>query len=357
LFLILITKIVMDKKIPVLQMTIRITQVDYSNLQKLMRKQRYHFVNEHTVVKPCLWTRKAILQRRFCYKCLFYGIESHRCIQMSPAAYWCWNDCIHCWRVRPPDVGIPFELSMPKYQEDIDALVDNIIETQRKLLSGYWGNPKADKELVKEAFEPKHVAISLTGEPTLYENLPSLIIAFHRKGLTTFFVTRGVRPDVLERLSSEEPPSQLYISIEAYNKEKYEQINKPLVPRAWELTMRSLEIMSSFPSPTVLRITAIKGINMDSKAVEGFSKIIEIARPKYIEVKAYMHVGSSTQRLTKSNMPSFSDIWAFSEELSKATGIPVRSYAKDSRVVLLSELERPVRHGKGCPNCLWLSKS
>lgn len=335
-------------------MTIRISKTDYADLQKLMRKQGYHFVKEHVAIKPCLWTRKAISSRRFCYKCVFYGIESHRCIQMSPAAYWCWNDCIHCWRVRPPDVGLPFELRMPPYKDNPEELVDKVIEAQRKILTGYLGNPKADKNLVSEALDPKHVAISLTGEPTLYEQLPSMIRAFHKRGLTTFLVTRGVRPDVLEKLAEESPPSQLYISMEAYDREMYKKINKPLVPRGWELTLKSLEIISQFPSPTVLRITAIKGINMDNRAVEGFSKIIETSRPTYVEIKAYMHVGSSMQRLSRSNMPTFDDVLRFSLKLSEATSLPIRSHVKDSRVVLLSRLEQPIRHGKGCPDYLWL---
>lgn len=332
-------------------------RIDYNNLQNLMRKQGYHFVNQHTVVKPCLWTRKALLEKKFCYKCVFYGIESHRCIQTSPAAFWCWNDCIHCWRVRPPDVGLPFELKMPRFIENVDELVENIIQTQKKILSGYLGNPRADKNLVKEAFEPRHVAISLTGEPTLYDDLSMMIRAFHKRGLSTFLVTRGVRPDVLERLSREEPPSQLYISMEAYNKEKYIELNKPLVPRGWELTLESLELISNYPSPTVMRITAIRGVNMNEESINGFAKLIEISKPKYIEVKAYMHVGSSTQRLSRSNMPTFDEILRFSVELSRATSIPIRSYVKDSRVVLLSELKKPIRHGNGCPNYLWLEES
>lgn len=326
----------------------------YAMLEKVMKKQGYHYVNEHTVVKPCLWTRKAILEKKFCYKCLFYGIESHRCIQMSPSAYWCWNDCVHCWRIRPPDVGLPFELKMPPYKDDVKEIVDKMIVLQRKLLSGYHGNPKADKRLLEEALQPKHVAISLTGEPTLYENLPEFIRELHRRGLTSFLVTRGIRPDIIERLAQESPPTQLYVSLEAYDRDIYQELNKPLVPRAWELTEKTLEMMSSFPSPTVLRITLIKDINTDSRAVKGFAKLIEISRPTYIEVKAYMHVGSSVHRLSKANMPTFNDVFQFSARLSEEAGVPIRSYAKESRVVLMSSLSAPIRHGNGCPNYLWL---
>jgi tRNA wybutosine-synthesizing protein 1 len=318
-------------------------------LRLIMEKQHYHFVGEHTVVKTCSWTRNALTQRRFCYKCKFYGIESHRCIQMSPTAFWCWNACLHCWRLRPQDVGFEWdETRMPEYpEENMEKLVDAIIEEQRRLLSGYKKDPRVDPKMFEEAMNPKHVAISLTGEPTLYPRLEEMIKEFHRRGMTTFLVTRGVRPDVI--LEMGEKPSQVYISMEAYTKEMYEWLNRPLVPNAWELTMKTIRGLSDYPRPTVLRITLMRGINMDDRAVEGFAKIIDIMQPTYIEPKAYMYVGASMNRLSKNNMPSHEEVRRFSEKLSKATGYPIRSESKASRIVLLSKREHPIRHGKGCP--------
>ena len=317
-------------------------------LREIMEKQHYHFIGEHTVVKTCSWTRNALTQRRFCYKCKFYGIESHRCIQMSPTAFWCWNACLHCWRLRPQDIGFEWEETrMPNYHEEMKKLVDMIIEEQRRLLSGYKKHLKVDKKMFEEAMNPKHVAISLTGEPTLYSKLEEMIKEFHRRGMTTFLVTRGVRPDVL--LNMEEKPTQLYISVEAYNKEMYEWLNRPLVPNAWELTLKTLKGLQDYSRPTVMRITLMKGINMDDKAVDGFTKLIELMQPTYIEPKAYMYVGASMNRLSKYNMPSHDEIREFSKKLSKSTMYPIRSESTASRIVLLSRREKPIRHGKGCP--------
>jgi tRNA wybutosine-synthesizing protein 1 len=47
------------------------------------------------------------------------------------------------------------------------------------------------------------VAISLTGEPTLYRHIDELIRIFHKKGLTTFLVSNGTNPSALARLSEE----------------------------------------------------------------------------------------------------------------------------------------------------------
>ena len=255
-----------------------------------LRAQKYHLIGTHSAVKKCLWVHNALVERRFCYKCKFYGIESHRCIQFSPSVLWCWNMCLHCWRVRPQDMGLGgSELTKLPYVDDPDFLAELAILEHRRTVSGY--KDRAPKEMWEEAINPKHVAISLTGEATLYPRLGELIEAFHRRGLTTFLVTRGIRPDVLASLSEE--PTQLYISLEAWCKEVYEYFNKPLVPKGWELTLETLELLPSFTSPTVIRITLVKGVNMSDEAIKSFAKLINIAEPTYIEPKAYMHVGGS----------------------------------------------------------------
>ena len=48
--------------------------------------------------------------------------------------------------------------------------------------------------------DPKHIAISLTGEPTLYTRLGEFIELANRRGISTFLVTNGTLPMVLEKL-------------------------------------------------------------------------------------------------------------------------------------------------------------
>jgi len=319
----------------------------YKVLFAILRKQKYHIVGHHSAVKICHWTKAALLENRFCYKCKFYGIESHRCIQMSPAVLWCWNACIHCWRLRPQDVGIEWDETRLPVVDDPKEIVEGVFREWYRILSGYKGNPKADKKLLEEAYKPKHVAISLTGEPLLYTRLGELIQEFHRRGLTTFVVTRAIRPDILANL--EEEPSQLYVSFEAWNKEMYQKLNVPLAPRAWELSLKSLEILPSFTCPTVMRITVMKGINMGDKDVKGFAKLIDLAQPTYVEVKAYMHVGASTKRLPREAMPTHAEVREFAKKIAEEASYPLVSESIPSRVVLLSRLKKPIRFGKGCP--------
>ncbi len=318
-----------------------------TSLMNKLEKQNYHLIGSHSAVKKCLWVHNALVQQRFCYKCKFYGIESHRCIQFSPATLWCWNSCLHCWRVRPQDLGLSYsDLTRLPFVDDPDFLAEMAIQEHRRTVSGYKN--RSPPELWKEAINPKHVAISLTGEPTLYPRFGELLKAFHKRGITTFVVTRGVRPEVIASLDEE--PTQLYVSLEAWNKDMYEYFNRPLTSRAWEKTVETLKILPSLSAPTVIRVTVVRGFNMSKKDIEGFAKLLSLAEPTYIEVKAYMHVGGSTGRLTRENMPTMKEVLEFSKALSSEIGYNLASYSAPSRVALLTKLPGPIiRYGKGCP--------
>ena len=76
---------------------------------------------------------------------------------------------------------------------------------------------------------------------------------------------------------------------------------------------------------------------------ELYARLAEKANPTYIEPKAYMHVGFSRRRLSFENMPGHAEIRNFAEELAKESGYKVLDESSDSRVVLLSRLEKPIR--------------
>ena len=312
-----------------------------------LRAQKYHLIGAHSAVKKCLWVHNALTEGRFCYKCKFYGIESHRCVQFSPSTLWCWNACLHCWRVRPQDIGLTYEdLTRLPYVDDPEFIAEMAVLEHRRTVSGYRG--RAPKGVWEEAMNPKHVAISLTGEATLYPRLGELIEVFHRMGLTTFLVTRGIRPEVLAGLTEE--PTQLYVSLESWSREMYEYFNRPLTRRGWDKTLETINILPSFTCPTVVRVTVVKGFNMGDRDVNGFSKLLKVAEPTFIEVKAYMHVGGSVERLSRDNMPSFKEVAEFAGKLADKLSYRVASFSIPSRVVLLTRLEGPViRYGKGCP--------
>lgn len=224
-----------------------------------------------------------------------------------------------------------------------EEIVEGSIKAQLAILSGYKGNPKADPQKFKEALRPRHAAISLTGEPTLYEPIGELIQAFHKRGFTTFLVSNGTTPSTLAKLSHE--PSQLYVSLCAPNKEIHRKVCRPIIADAWEKLNETLELLQSFKCPTVIRITLVRSLNMGN--IEEYARLIGKANPTYVEPKAYMHVGFSRLRLGYESMPSHSEIREFASKLAEATGYKVIDESEDSRVVLLSKLEKPLKFSSG----------
>jgi tRNA wybutosine-synthesizing protein 1 len=210
-------------------------------------------------------------------------------------------------------------------------------------LSGYKGNLETNQKKFREALTPRHAAISLTGEPTLYEYVEELIHIFHGKGFTTFLVSNGTEPSVLAGL--DEVPTQLYISVCAPDEEAFKNVCRPQTPRAWEKLNETLELLPSFKCPTVIRTTLVHGLNMTN--IKGYAKLVEKANPTYIEPKAYMHVGFSRLRLRYERMPSHQEIREFAMQIAKETGYNIIDESKESRVVLLSKLEKPIRFGGG----------
>ena len=308
-----------------------------------LKKQRYHLVGRHSAVKRCRWLYETLIHDRPCYKQKFFGVRTHQCIQITPVLFYCTQQCLFCWRAQSGDLGIAWnEMKLPKWDLP-EEIVEGSIKAQSEILSGYKGNLKTNQQKLKEALTPRHAAISLTGEPTLYKPLEELIQAFHKRGFTTFLVSNGTLPSALARLSEE--PTQLYISVCAPDKETYKQICRPQIPKAWERLNETLELLPSFKCPTVIRITSVRKLNM--KNAEAYAKLVEKANPTYIEPKAYMHVGFSRLRLGYENMPSHREIYEFATRLAKGTGYNIVDESKESRVVLISRLRKPIKFA-GC---------
>lgn len=288
--------------------------------------------NRHSAVKVCHWTRKSLLNRGVCYKEQFYfkslGVQSHRCLQLTPSLQFCDHRCVFCWRNT--------DITNPRWLGEVDEpaeILDEAISAQRKLLSGFGGNPGVDKEKFNEAQEPRHCAISLAGEPTLYPKINELIEECDRRGMTSFLVTNGLHPEVLEHLVE---PTQLYISVVAPDPGTYRKICRPHDESGWEKLNSSLELMRSFGCRKVIRVTLVKELNL--KDAPGYAKLIEKAESDFVEAKAYMHVGFARARLSMDNMPLHQEIKEFAEELARETGYSILDDSEPSRVVLLKKV-------------------
>jgi tRNA wybutosine-synthesizing protein 1 len=293
-----------------------------TQISERLKRQGYHLV-AHGAVKPCLWLRRSIRGGDQCYKNHFYGIASHRCVQMTPTLL-CNHRCLHCWR--PID-------DMPTASGDwIEPaeLLDGILEEQQRLISGYGGAPETtDSTRLEEAKNPAHVAVSLMGEPTLYPMLKGLVEEIKGRGMTAFLVTNGTMPDVI----GEVRPTQLYLSLNAPDEKTYLKVSNPQA-NLWSRFLESLERMRDSPSRTVTRLTLARNLNMQDP--QGYAKLIEIAEPDFVEVKAYMHLGSSRNRLGRDSMPTHEEVMDFARDLSEILGYRLANHVPLSRVALLS---------------------
>ena len=308
----------------------RASRLEVREIERL-RRAGYRIVGRHSAVKICHWTKSVLRGGKNCYKG-WYGIRSHRCLQMTPSLQYCNLMCIFCWRHHTIN-------RLEAYAGDWDRpeeVLDGLIEEQRQLLSGFKGNPKVDRRLFEEAMEPKHMAISLDGEPTLYPYLGDLIKLARSRGMTTFLVTNGTNPGALRKLIEEDAePTSLYISFYGPDEETHRRICRPLIPDSWSRLMESMRVMREFEkSRRVIRLIMIKGYTMHDP--EKYAEMIKVAEPDFVECKGYMHVGESQKRLRKENMPSLDEIRVFAEKLSKALGYEYLAEDYPSRVALLA---------------------
>ena len=288
----------------------------------------YRFVgsHNHAAAKICHWTKQSILDRGVCYKEKFYGIESHRCLQMAPAVPNCQQKCEFCWR----------DLSYTQTQwdgeyDDPKTIIDEAIEAQNNLLCGFFGNDKANKEKLEESKTPTNAAISLAGEPMLYPEIDELIAEFNRRNFTTFVVSNGQCVDKLKNLDNE--PYQLYLSLDAPTKKIYNEVCQPQISEGWDNLNQSLDTLASFNSRTCIRTTCVKGRNMINP--EKYGELIKKSNPDFVEIKAYMCVGSSRYRLTPDNMPTFDEVKSFAQKIGENCGKKIVNESEVSRVVLL----------------------
>ena len=307
-----------------------------------LQKAKYGVFN-HSAVDLCHWTKKSLSNEGNCYKHKFYGISTHRCMEMTPTAMNCENRCIYCWR--PTEFYDTLRMP-PELVDEPDVIVDQLLTERKRLLSGFYGHPKNDKIKLDESIFPQHYAISLSGEPTMYPKLPQLIRYLRDLPATKsiFLVTNGQEPEMLQRLADEDSlPTQIYLSTNASNKEMYHRVNRPRYRDAWERWLNSLNLLSTMETRIVLRMTIIREYNDASRFVNEFAKIIKEGAPHFVELKSYMHVGMSTDRLEASNMLEMREIKSIGQQICLAIqNFKIMDESEISRIVVLQNKARYV---------------
>jgi len=207
-------------------------------------------------------------------------------------------------------------------------------------------NPELVKKVWEEAMYPRHAAISLTGEPMMYPYIDEIVSEFHKKGFTTFIVTNGTFPERLSEMN--ELPTQLYVTLPAPNEKIYKKVCVPYIKNGWNKLNQTLELLESLNCRTVIRITAVKNLNMIEP--EEYAKIVEKANPNFLEVKGFTLLGGARLRLTryaerkglntkdiaKVFQPKHEDIMEFASKICEAANFPIIDQFRPSAVALIA---------------------
>ncbi len=322
-----------------------------SRSRKRVRKETYEPVGNHSAVQLCNWTKKSLKDEGVCFKEKFYGIKAHKCCQMTPSIL-CNNRCIHCWR----DTSKAQDTMVQNPDEPLDIL-EGAIKAQQKLLTGFKIDPnsnkkqlsKANQKKLKEAQIPDQFALSLTGEPTLYPKIGELINEIRKRGATSFLVTNGLQPEVIEKLiKNNQLPTRLYVSVNTSNEEEYDKFHRSLKKNAWKKLNETLSLFSKIKqkNKTVFRINLVRDLNMDDKFILEFAEMIKKSQPDFIELKGFMSVGFARERLGYDRMPTHNEMLEFAKKLEKelgGTGYKLQDMHEASRAYVLCKNKKDLK--------------
>jgi tRNA wybutosine-synthesizing protein 1 len=285
-----------------------------SSTYTALTKQGYSIVGSHSGVKICRWTKSALRGRGSCYKFSFYGIASHLCMETTPSLS-CSNKCVFCWRHGTNPVGTTWRWKV----DPPEMIFEGVKEGHYRKIKMMKGVPGVRAERFAEAMRIKHCALSLVGEPIFYPHINEFTALLHNEHISSFLVCNAQHPDQLAALK---PVTQLYVSIDASNKDSLRKIDRPLHRDFWERFCRCLDILREkrFQQRTVFRLTLVKGFNIDDE-VEGYADLVERGLPCFIEIKGVTYCGTSTSSsagLTMANVPFYTEIQAFVIALNDA---------------------------------------
>ncbi|MHA1281625.1 MAG: radical SAM protein [Promethearchaeota archaeon] len=218
-----------------------------------------------------------------------------------------------------------------KTREEIEILINRELTTPDEIMQAHT-----------EALNPTHAAISLDGEPLLYPYLSGLIAEFRKRNMTTFVVTNSTLPERIERL--EELPTQFYFTIAAPNERIYKKVCRPMIKNGWEKIHQTLELIDSLNCRTLVRLTAVKGLNISEEYLESYAKIIEKANPNFFEIKGFtlQAKGLDISKRLKSNLPpseyfpDYNYLKNIAEKFEKISNFPMIYENKDSRDFLFA---------------------
>lgn len=279
-----------------------------------LTKQGYTIVGTHSGVKICRWTKSALRGRGSCYKNSFYGIASHLCMETTPSLS-CSNKCVFCWRHGTNPVSTTWRWQV----DDPKMIFEGAKEGHYKKIKMMRGVPGVRSDRFEEATRIRHCALSLVGEPIFYPRINEFVDLLHGERISSFLVCNAQHPQQLRDLKR---VTQLYVSIDASNRDSLRKIDRPLHRDFWERFQSCLDILREKKSiqRTVFRLTLVKGFNIEDEA-EGYADLVQKGLPCFVEIKGVTYCGTSTSAsagLTMQNVPFYGEVVQFVEALNAA---------------------------------------
>jgi len=171
-----------------------------------------------------------------------------------------------------------------KVEKEISCCINSRDEIV-KLFDLALTTPDEIMQVHGEAMNPNHAAISLDGEPLLYPKMDGLVEEFRNRNMTSFIVTNGTLPEKIESLNS--LPSQLYITLPAPNETVYKKVCRPIIKKGWNKISDTLDLVESLSCRSLVRITAVKNLNLSENYIKDYIKLIDKANPNFFEIKGF----------------------------------------------------------------------
>jgi len=171
-----------------------------------------------------------------------------------------------------------------RVEKEISCCIDSRDEIL-KLFNLALTTPDEIMQVHGEAMNPNHAAISLDGEPLLYPKIGGLVEEFRNRNMTSFIVTNGTLPERIEILNS--LPSQLYITLPAPNETVYKKVCRPMIKNGWSKISDTLDLVESLSCRSLIRITAVKNLNLSENYIKDYIKLIDKANPNFFEIKGF----------------------------------------------------------------------
>lgn len=126
--------------------------------------------------------------------------------------------------------------------DDPKTIVDGAMNQHYAMIKQLKGVPDVKPERFAEAFNIKHCALSLVGEPIMYPRINEFVDLLHERKISSFLVTNAQFP---EKIIAMKPITQLYVSIDAATKESLKKIDRPLFGDFWERYLACLDALAT----------------------------------------------------------------------------------------------------------------